>query len=57
MTGIWKAQGREVCMQEWINTTAAGAGKACILSMQEEIEAKAKKAAAAAVRVSRVKTR
>ena len=44
-------------MQEWINTTAAGAGKACILSMQEEIEAKAKKAAAAAVRVSRVKTR
>ena len=29
-------------MQEWINTTAGGKEEVCILSMQEEIEAKAK---------------
>ena len=32
-------------MQEWINTTAEKVGRlGCILSMQERIEAKAKKA-------------
>ena len=41
-------------MQEWINTTAEKVGGGvCILSMQEEIEAKAKKVK----KVSRVKTR
>ena len=42
-------------MQEWINTTAEKVGEdMCILSMQEETEAKAKGPVA---RVSRVKTR
>ena len=45
-------------MQEWINTTAEKVGKdMCILSMQERIEAKAKKAVGRRARVSRVKTR
>ena len=43
-------------MQEWINTTAgARAAWMCILSMQEETEAKAKGPVGG--RVSRVKTR
>ena len=42
-------------MQEWINTTAEEVGGGvCILSMQEETEAKAKGKGAM---VSRVKTR
>ena len=43
-------------MQEWINTTAEKVGEdMCILSMQEETEAKAKGPVGG--RVSRVKTR